>query len=171
MNEIIIGNVCSVFAMISDSISGTRKNRAQMLGIQIISQFFYAAGSFILKGYSSVAQNVVAVLRNLAGIKNVKSKAVEWVLILLGVVLGAVFNNRGILGWLPIIANFEYSVSIFRFKDNDRALKISFIINMVMYSVFNFIILNYVSGIANLVVAAATAVALVKNRFKDQQGT
>ena len=87
MNEIIIGNVCSVFAMISDSISGTRKNRAQMLGIQIISQFFYAAGSFILKGYSSVAQNVVAVLRNLAGIKNVKSKAVEWVLILLGVVL------------------------------------------------------------------------------------
>ena len=32
-SEIIIGNVCSVFAMISDSISGTRKNRAQMLGV------------------------------------------------------------------------------------------------------------------------------------------
>lgn len=169
VSEIIIGNVCSFFAMISDSISGTRKKRSQMLGIQIISQFFYAAGSFILKGYSSVAQNVVAVLRNLAGIKNVKSKAVEWVLILLGVVLGAVFNNRGILGWLPIVANFEYSVSIFRFKDNDRALKISFIINMVMYSAFNFIIMNYVSGIANLVVAGTTAAALMKNRSDGQE--
>ena len=168
INEIIIGNVCSVFAMISDSISGTRQKRSQILGIQIISQFFYAAGSFILKGYSSVAQNVVAVLRNIAGIKNVKSRGVEWGLILLGVVLGAVFNNRGILGWLPIVANFEYSVSIFRFKDNDRALKISFAINMVMYSVFSFIILNYVSGIANLIVAATTVVALVKNDHNKQ---
>lgn len=165
-SEIIIGNVCSVFAMISDSISGTRKNRAQMLGVQIISQFFYGAGSFILKGYSSVAQNVVAVLRNLAGIKEVRNRAVEWSLVLLGVILGAVFNNRGIFGWLPIIANFEYSVSIFRFKDNDTALKISFIINMVMYSVFSFIISNYVSGIANFIVAITTAVALVKNNQK-----
>ena len=165
-SEIIIGNVCSIFAMISDSISGTRKKRSQMLGVQIISQFFYGAGSFILKGYSSVAQNVVAVLRNLAGIKEVRNRAVEWSLVLLGVILGAVFNNRGIFGWLPIIANFEYSVSIFRFKDNDTALKISFIINMVMYSVFSFIISNYVSGIANFIVAITTAVALVKNNQK-----
>ena len=164
--EIIIGNICSIFAMISDSISGTKKNRAQMLGIQIISQIFYAVGSFILKGYSSVVQNVVAVLRNLAGIRNVKSKMVEWALILIGVGLGAVFNNRGILGWLPIIANLEYSISIFWFKDNDRALKISFIINMVMYSAFSFIIMNYVSGIANFIVATTTAVALVKNNQK-----
>lgn len=165
-SEIIIGNVCSVFAMISDSISGTRKNRAQMLGVQIISQFFYGAGSLILKGYSSVAQNVVAVLRNLAGIKEVRNRVVEWSLVLLGVILGAVFNNRGIFGWIPIIANFEYSVSIFWFKDNDTALKISFIINMVMYSVFSFIISNYVSGIANFIVAITTAVALVKNTQK-----
>ena len=165
-SEIIIGNVCSVFAMISDSMSGTRKKKSQMLGIQIISQFFYAVGSFILKGYSSVVQNVVAVLRNLAGIKEVKSRAVEWALILLGVILGAVFNNREVIGWLPIVANLEYSVSIFRFKDNYRALKVSFIINMVLYSVFSFVILNYVSGIANLVVAITTTVALVKSNQK-----
>ena len=46
-------------------------------GIQVFSQFFYAAGSIILKGYSSTAQNVAAVLRNLAAIKNIKSKTVE----------------------------------------------------------------------------------------------
>lgn len=41
--------------------------------------------------------------------KNVKNKALEWMLILAGVVLGIIFNNRGLLGWLPIIANLEYS--------------------------------------------------------------
>ena len=97
-NEIIVGNVCSLCAMVSDSVSGTRKKRSEILAIQMLSQVFYGVGTIILKGYSSTAQNVVALLRNLAAMKNVKSKAVEWTLILLGVVLGIVFNNRGLIG-------------------------------------------------------------------------
>ena len=162
MNDIIVGNVCSLAAMVTDSISGTRKKRAQILGIQIISQFFYAAGSFILKGYSSTAQNVVAILRNLAGMKNIKSKIVEWALISLGVALGIVFNNRGILGWLPIVANFIYSVAIFQFKDNDKGLKIVFIVNLLMYTAFSLVIQNYVGAVANTVVAIITAISLIK---------
>ena len=163
LHEIIVGNVCSLCAMVTDSVSGTRKRRGEILGIQMISQVFYAAGSIILKGYSSTAQNVVSVLRNLAAMKNVKSRAVAWSLILLGVVLGAVFNNRGLLGWLPIAANLEYSVAMFRFKDNVTGLKLSLIVNTLMYSVFNFIILNYVGGVSCIVVGVTTAVSLLRS--------
>ncbi len=162
LKEIIVGNVCSLCAMVTDSISGTRKRRTQILGIQIISQFFYAAGSMILKGYSSTAQNFVAILRNLAGMKNIKSKVIEWTLILLGVALGIVFNNRGLLGWLPIVANLIYSVAIFQFKDNEKWLKIVFIINLLMYTVFSAVIQNYVGAVANTVVAIITAISLIK---------
>ena len=162
MKEIIVGNVCSLAAMVTDSISGTRKRRSQILGIQIISQVFYAAGSMILKGYSSTAQNFVAILRNLAGMKNIKSRIVEWGLISLGVVLGIVFNNRGLLGWLPIVANFIYSVAIFQFKDNEKGLKIVFIINLLMYTVFSAVIQNYVGAAVNTVVAIITAVSMIK---------
>ena len=55
--------------MISDSISGTRKKHSQIMAVQIVSQFFYAASSIMLKGYSSTAQNVVAVFRNFAAMK------------------------------------------------------------------------------------------------------
>ena len=167
VNEVIVGNICSLCAMVTDSFSGTRKKHSQILGIQMISQVFYGAGSIILKGYSSTAQNIVAILRNLAAIKETKSKLIEWLLIILGVVLGAVFNNRGLLGWLPIIANLEYSVSVFRFRDNEKGLKIAFIINMLMYSVFSFIILNYVGAAANIFVAVTTAVSL----FRDTHTT
>ena len=167
VNEVIVGNICSLCAMVTDSFSGTRKKHSQILGIQMISQVFYGAGSIILKGYSSTAQNIVAILRNLAAMKETKSKLIEWLLIILGVVLGAVFNNRGLLGWLPIIANLEYSVSIFRFRDNEKGLKIAFIINMLMYSVFSFIILNYVGAAANIFVAVTTAVSL----FRDTHTT
>ena len=68
-SAIIFGNLFSLFAMISDSISGTRKKHSQIMAVQIVSQFFYAASSIMLKGYSSTAQNVVAVFRNFAAMK------------------------------------------------------------------------------------------------------
>ncbi len=164
MNDIIVGNVCSLCAMITDSISGTRKKHNQILAVQILSMVFYGAGSIILKGYSSTAQNVVGILRNLAAMKNIKNKAVEWTLIALGVVLGVLFNNRKLIGWLPIIANLEYSIAVFRFRQNARGLKIAFIINMLMFAVFNIVIMNYVGAASCTVVAATTVISLIKGK-------
>ena len=160
--SIIIGNLFSLCAMISDSISGTRKKHSEIMAVQIVSQFFYGASSIVLKGYSSTVQNVVAVLRNLAAMKNVKSKVLEWGLILAGVVLGVVFNNRGLLGWLPIVANLEYSIAVFKWKENEKALKLAFIVNMVMYAVFSLVIMNYVGTLSRTVIAVTTAISLLK---------
>lgn len=159
---VIIGNLFSLCATVTDSISGTRKKHSEMMAVQIISQFFYAASSIALKGYSSTMQNVVAVFRNYAAIKNVKSKVLEWTLILAGVVLGIMFNNRGLLGLLPVVANFEYSIAVFRLKDNETALKIAFIANMLMYVVFHYVTLNYVGVVSCLVIAGITIVSLVR---------
>ena len=166
MNEVLIGNICSLCAMVSDSVSSVQKTHCRILAVQTLSQFFYAAGSIILKGYSSTVQNAVAVLRNVAAIKRIKSKTVEWILILLGVALGAAFNNLGLLGWLPIIANLEYSVAMFRFADDVRLLKAAFILNSVMYAVFNFMIKNYVGAVSCAVVIVTTAAALIKGARK-----
>ena len=165
--ELILGNLCSLGAMISDSVSGTRTKRTQILGIQILSQVFYGMGSIILKGYSGTVQNAVAILRNLAAMKNIKSKVLEWALVVLGVALGIVFNNRGLIGWLPIVANLEYSLAVFQFKNNEKLLKIAFIINMLMFVVFSAAIQNYVGIVGNLVVAVTTAIALFRESRKS----
>ena len=170
MTEVLIGNACSLCAAVTDSISGTRKRPNQILAIQMLSQVFYGVGTIILKGYSSTVQNAVAILRNLAAIKQIKSKIVEWILILLGVGLGIVFNNLGWIGWLPIVANLEYSIAVFQFKNNPRGLKIAFIINMLMYFSFSVIIMNYVAAAANIVVAVVTAIALIKGGKPKTEG-
>ena len=164
---VLIGNLFSLCAMISDSVSGTRKTYREIMAVQIVSQFFYAASFIALKGYSSTAQNAVAVFRNLLAMKNVKSKALECGLILADVALGAAFNNRGLLGWLPIIANLEYSVAVFSFKDNERALKLAFIVNMAMYAVFSLAIMNYVGAVSCTVIAVTTAVSLFRKETKE----
>ena len=154
--------------MVTDAASSTRKKRNQILAIQCASQVFYAAGSFILKGYSSTVQNAVSVLRNIAAMKKIKYKIIEWTLVALGVVLGIVFNNRGILGYLPIAANLEYSIAVFTFRDSERMIKAAFLVNAVMYMIFNLVIMNYVGAIANVVVIVTTAIFLIKKEKRSE---
>lgn len=123
----------------------------------------------ILKGYSSAVQCAVGILRNFVAMWKINSRIVEWILIAMGVGLGLWFNNMGILGWLPVVANLEYSIAVFRFKENPRALKFAFLINMLMYAVFNVIIMNFVGAASCLVVATTTVVFLIKDKKNKTQ--
>lgn len=161
---LIIGNLFSVAAMVTDSLSAAQKTAKKVLAVQLLSQFSYCAGSVILGGYSAAVQNVVSSLRNLAAIFDIRNALLEWFLVGLGVVLGIAFNNLGLMGWLPIIASAQYSIAIFRFRDNERALKISFLISAVLFAVFSGVILNFVGVVTNTVVGISTAVSLYRDR-------
>ncbi|MBR4972569.1 MAG: YgjV family protein [Oscillospiraceae bacterium] len=161
---LIVGNLCSILAMITDSISATRKTPKGVLMVQNLSQLFYVIGAIALKGYSSAVQNVVSVLRNLAAIRKIESKALEWTLVAMGVVLGILFNNLGLVGYLPVIANLQYTLVVFRCGENERALKISFMIAVVMFVVFNLFIYNFAGAVLNFAVFVTTATALLKKK-------
>ena len=165
MNEInlIIGNVCSLLAMVTDSISSTRKTAKGVLLVQSLSQLIYFIGTVVLKGYSGAVQNAVSILRNFVAIRDIRSKYVVWAVVGLGVVLGLAFNNLGFMGLLPVIANHQYTIAVFRFQDNQRALKISFAIAVGMFAVFNIAIFNVVGVVSNSVVFVTTLAVLLKS--------
>ena len=85
---------------------------------------------------------------------------------LLGVVLGLAWNNLGWIGLLPVAANLEYTLAVFKFKDNERALKISFAICIGLFAVFNLAILNFVGFCSNMVVMATTLAMIFKKESK-----
>ena len=162
--NILIGNVCSLLAMVTDAVSSTRKTTKGVLLVQSLSQLIYLTGTIVLKGYSGAVQNAVSILRNFVAIRKIESKVLEWSLVILGVILGIAFNNLGLFGYLPVVANLQYTLAIFRFKDNDYALKISFLISITLFALFNLAIFNFVGLCTNLAVAATTAVSLFKQR-------
>ena len=162
--SLIVGNVCSILAMITDAISSAQKTAKRVLLVQSLSQLIYGIGTTVLRGYSGAVQNGVSILRNFVAIRNIQSKAVEWTLVIVGVVLGVVFNNLGLMGLLPVIANLQYTIAIFRFRDNERALKISFLLTCVMYALFNAVIYNVVGVITNVVVVITTVANLIRER-------
>ena len=162
--NIILGNICSLLAMGSDSISSAQRSIKRVLWIQNLSQAIYCLGAVFLNAYSACAQNLVSILRNLVAICKISSKWLEWSLTILGVALGLAFNNRGWVGLLPVIANLQYTLVIFRFRGNERILKLSFLINALLFSIFNGAVLSIVGVFTNLVVAISTAISLAKSK-------
>lgn len=150
-------------AMGTDALSASRKTAKGVLWVQNISQAIYFTGTVVLKGYSGAVQNVMSILRNLLAISGKSSKVLEWGLTVLGVVLGIVFNNIGVMGYLPIIANLQYTLVVFRFKKNERAIKVSFMIAALMFSLFSLAIQNYVGVVTNLTVMVTTGIFLLKS--------
>lgn len=164
--SLLIGNLCSLIGTGADTLSTTRKTPQAMLWLQSLGQLLYGIGTFVLGGYSGVVQNVVSILRNLVAIRGIRNPILEWILLGMGVVLGIAFNNLGTVGFLPVLGNLQYTLAIFRSRDNERALKISFAIMVLAYAVFNFAIYNFVGAAMNLVILATTITVLLRSREK-----
>lgn len=162
MLGVILGNVFSLVANGSDALSASRKTSKGVLWTQIVSQFFYGASAFVLGGYSAVVQNVVSVFRNLCALSPKTPQWIYWLLVVFAVAFGVVFNNLGLLGWLPIIANLMYSLAVFLAKGDVIILKSAFLILTLMFAVFNFAILNFVGGVGNIFIVITTAVFIIK---------
>ena len=161
--NLLIGNVCSLLAMVTDSVSAAQKTVRKVLLVQCVSQFIYCAGTIVLGGYSGATQNVVSIFRNFFAMGNKSNKYVEWSLVALGVILGLLFNNIGFMGLLPVIANLQYAIVMFRLRGNEKVLKISFMLSAVMFAAFNGALFNVVGVVTNSIVAITTAIALVKD--------
>ena len=168
--NLILGNGCSLLAMVTDSISATRKTAKGVLLVQSLSQLIYCIGTILLKGYSGAVQNVMSIVRNFVAMGRKKSsKWVEWGLVVAGVVLGVAFNNRGLAGWLPILGNLEYSLAVFRYRDDQRMLKIALIVSLIIFIAFNVVIGNIVGVVADSVVIVTTLADLWRTREKKDK--
>ena len=159
---LIVGNLCTLLAMGFNALSSTRKTPKGVLLTQNISQGIYGISAIVLGGYSAAVQNVVSIVRNLVATSHKKSKFVEWLLVVLGVVLGIVFNNRSWVGLLPVVGNLQYTLAIFKFKDDERKIKFFFLLSVVAFVIFNFAIRNYVGMVSDMIVIVTTSVMLLK---------
>lgn len=168
--SLLLGNGCSLLATLSNVFASTRKTARGVLLVQSVGQAFYFACALFLKAPSGAVQNAVSIVRNFVAMgKKKSSKWVEWALIAAAAVLGVVFNNRGLAGWLPIVGNLEYSLAVFRYRDDQRMLKAALVVSLLIFIVFNIIIGNVVGTVADFIVAVTTTVDLWRTREKKEE--
>lgn len=150
--SILIGNVLAVLAMAALFVSTKVKGKNKMIGIQSINLTLSFSSCIILKGYSGAIQNLVGIARNICIIKGVSNTFLNFIFIVVGLILGIVFNNRGILGILPVCSGFVFSVVVVSKKATDRGIRIATTFSTFCWAVYSLIIQNYANFLANVIV-------------------
>ncbi|MBR4610584.1 MAG: YgjV family protein, partial [Erysipelotrichaceae bacterium] len=124
MREVLYANILTIIGQLITFYSSTRKQKNQILIFQIVAMAVMSCGSLLLKGYSAIVMDAVAILRNLFSIFSISFKGLPIFFIVLSLVLGFLFNNMGFIGYLPMIANVGQSIFVLNKNTTTRQLQL-----------------------------------------------
>ena len=110
MKNLLLANILTVIGQLVSFVASTRKEKKQILLVQILAMLIMSAGSLLLKGYSAMVMDGLAILRNVFSIYSISFKGMSQLFIVLAIVLGVYFNNLGFLGMFPIFSNVAISL-------------------------------------------------------------
>ena len=68
MNEVLIANILMIVGEAILFVASSRKNKKDILLLQIVSMVIMGIASYLLKGYSAIVMDVIAITRNILSI-------------------------------------------------------------------------------------------------------
>lgn len=101
MISIIIANIIDFAAAIVQVASGRIKSREKILLFQILQLGMQTVSMFLLGAIPGAISNVLSCIRNYLCYRDLFSWPVKLLLIGLSGILTVLFNNQGLLGYLP----------------------------------------------------------------------
>ena len=163
----IVATILSSLAMVMFIVAAAIKNKKKVIVNQTIAQVFMIFSEIVSNAWSSIIQDLVALVRNVFVYYKKNTKKVNIILIVVGLVIGIYANIftsnfftpwKGVelspwYGYLPVIANFEYSVVILKKDINVKWIKLSFAVSCFLWGI-TFLIMGkalIVSGVMNVI--------------------
>lgn len=95
-------------------------------------------------------------IRNFILAKGIYNKSICMLLAAGMLIFGVIFNNMGAVGWIVIVANVFYTLGAY-FAQNELLIKINIIIDLVLWMIYEVIIIDIPSLISD---AIGTAIAI-----------
>ena len=108
MIQIVIANIIDFFASMLQIYSGTVKDKAKILILQIFQIGMQGVSMLLLGAIPGAISNVLSCIRNYLCYKNIFTWPIKIVLIVLSAILTVLFNNQGLLGYLPFVVCTVY---------------------------------------------------------------
>ena len=166
---LIIGNLVALAASILMVYSGVIKNKKRIIYIQSIQIGLFVISNIILNGISGAIINAIGFVRNILSYKD-KLKVKEKIIItVLSVILILCFNNLGFIGLLPLISTVVY-LWFMTIKDVSK-FKLLVIFTMVLWTLYDFTIKSYTSGIFNILTIVTNVIALIRLNLSKKRLT
>lgn len=163
----IAGETLSLLAALALVYSTFTNKKQEMMKWQALNTVFLGFSDWFLGAHSAVVTNVLTFVRNILSAKGKLSKSLTLVICALMIVVGSLFNNRGWLGVLPIVASVQFTLCIYSLKSAQH-MRIALIVNLMLWAIIDFLIQAYPMFVADIVIAIVTFVNVL--RFRDERG-
>lgn len=161
----IIGFIGSGGILLSTVVS----KKGNIMKTQTAATAVLFVADLLAKGYSGAAQDIIGVIRNITVMKNIHKKWLSLLFIASGLLLGIFCNNQGLVGFLPIFANFQFSCIVLK-KDVDEILiKLSVCASNICWGLFNFHLMNYANMAVNVAICTSAVIFVVREIMRRKK--
>lgn len=124
-----------------------------------------ALGNLLVGSYSAVVTHLISFIRNLLNAKGKMNKILLGIITASIVILGLIFNSKGWVGLLPIIASVEYTIWSSKSKDA-QGLRLALIINMALWLVHDLMVGLYFVAATDTIIMILSLVNYIRFETK-----
>lgn len=158
MINIIIGNIIALVASILMVYTGVLKNKKKILWVQTIQIGMFSVSNFVLGGITGGIINALGCIKNILYYNNKLNVVGKIIITIVAIILTFIFNNAGIIGFLPLINTIFY-MWLMDIKDIIK-FKILILVTALLWLVYDFSIKSYVSIMFDFMNITSNAVAI-----------
>ena len=157
----MVGNgisfIAGIFLIVSYCVNDVKK----AYKYQFLNAFVLAISSVFFLSWTGVTTLSIASARNAMVYKD--RLTFNWTIffLIVSVVLGVLVNTMGFIGLLPVIAIVQITLCNYALK-SIKSIKVSFIINSLIYIVYFLAILDFTSAAVETITVALGALSLVR---------
>jgi len=159
---LIIGNIFSFLASVCTAVSVVKRSKTDFMYWQVGNTIFAILTNIALLSYSGVTTNSVSLVRNVLAYKNKLSFVKTAVILGISITLGMIFNNRGLIGILPVFSSAGYTLCVYLTK-NEQQLRYALIVDLSLWAAYYLYIQAYPSVITYTILNIWTAIQIIRN--------
>ena len=163
MNRILLGNLISFLASLALTAGCLMKDPKKVYCMQVTENLILVVSSACFGSWSGISTLLVSTVRNMLLVKGRFDKRMMYLFIVLVTGCGLAVNNRGVIGLLPVLATVILTICNYYAREI-LAIKWSLFVNIVLWAVYFFAILDVISGITQVVIAVVTLASIWQMR-------
>ena len=167
VNRILIGNLISACASGCLAASCVVNDKKRAYFFQMMESLLLTVSACFFGVWSSMSTQAIGTVRNGLVMKEKFSTPLMILCTVLTTVIGVAVNNRGLIGLIPVAATVQLTLCNY-FVKSLRGVKLSFLINVILWTIYSYCILDIAYGTASAVIGVLTVISLIRLVRKEK---
>lgn len=163
MTYLIIGNILSSIGVVFLTISSVVQDKRSTVFYQIFDCFFCTLSNIALGGFSGAVVTLAALIRNVLVYFGKNTHLTTVIIASIMTIIGALVNQHGFIGWLPIIASIQYTLWLGWGFTSNKSIKLALAINLIIWIIYDWIIMAFPAMTADLIILVLCVISYCKS--------